>query len=128
MQIPKRLRNLHLTSQHSSNVKLEVKEDIITPDTNTITLISTNSSDKEYSYGEQPFLGIFTEDEWHIIPYKENVAWNMMAYILLTNDIREHSFNINYNYNKLKKGNYRIVKELSSSDSKEIAIAEFKVQ
>lgn len=116
------------SSQQTSDVKLVVKENTVDPDTESITLVFSNLSDEEYIFGEQPYLEIFLNDEWYVVPYQKDVVWNMLAYILSPHDSREHTVDLKYNFGKLKAGKYRVIKELTSTDVKTFAIAEFTIQ
>ena len=114
--------------QQGTEVILSVKEEKITQETETITLLYTNHSDQEYIYGAETHLEVKVDDKWYVVPLLEDVGWEDIAYILSPNDTREDTFYIKANYGQLDGGNYRIVKTLHADNGSIFSIAEFKIQ
>jgi hypothetical protein len=115
-------------SQQSTDVTLSVDEKVITPETESITLIFNNMSDEEYIYGEDLHLEMEVDGVWYVVKMLENVGWNDIGYILPPKDSSENTFPIKNSYGRLNPGNYRIIKTLYSNGEPIFSIAEFKIQ
>lgn len=95
---------------------ISIKEGTLT---NTqATLIITNNTNKEYTFGEAYTLEKKVLGRWEKIP-DENDWFNLIAYTVLPNSKIEMECNWGYNYGELKRGTYRIVKII---DDKRIAV------
>jgi len=116
-------------SSQSKDVTLTIKEKVITSKTDSITLILTNISDKQYIFGEKPILEVKSDGTWKVVPYLKTAAWDDIAYILPPGKNRELKLSIKNNYGRLSKGSYRAVKELSSKKGENtFSAAEFEVK
>lgn len=116
-------------SNQSEDVTLTIKEKVITSEADSISLIFSNISDKQYVFGEKPILEIKSAGTWLVVPYLKTAAWDDIAYILPPGKNRELMLSIKNNYGRLNKGSYRAVKELSSAKGENtFSIAEFKVK
>lgn len=111
----------------NDTVKLSVKENDITTDTEAITLVFENLTDEEYIFGEQPLLEVFYNDEWVVVPYKTGIGWNDIAHVIRPNDTREYTFVFSHSYGELTEGNYRIIKDIYNDGSKSHVVAEFEI-
>ncbi|HHW71349.1 MAG TPA: hypothetical protein GX392_08485 [Clostridiales bacterium] len=56
LDVSKLDKSIYDASQQSKDMTLSIKEQVITPNTEEITLIYTNHSSKEYIYGAEPHL------------------------------------------------------------------------
>jgi len=128
LDVSKLEKSTYDVSQQSKDVALSIKEENIVKNTESITLIYTNFSDKEYIYGKEPHLEIEVDDIWYVVPTLETAAWDEMAYILSPNDIREDVFPIKEYYGELNEGSYRIVKTLYSDGESIFVLGEFKIK
>lgn len=115
-------------SQQSKDVTLSVKEKNITPETEAITLVFNNLSNKEYIYGEEPKLEIKAGSAWYVVPTLDNAGCNDVGYILSSNKSREAALSVKNNYAKLNRGSYRVVKDLYSNGEKIFSVAEFEIR
>ncbi|MDF2473641.1 MAG: hypothetical protein K0R21_1423 [Anaerocolumna sp.] len=119
------------TSDINNDVVLSIKENSITSETQELNLVYENKSKEEYIYGGVDFLEMKADGKWYSLAPKENVQWNMLAYTLPPESIKESIFSIKAYYGDLTKGKYRIVKTLSQSDNKNketYVIAEFIIK
>lgn len=119
-----------IAAEQNQDVVLSIKGKTITLETQTITLTYTNKSGTEYSYGGVDFLDVEMDGIWYTVPHKDNVAWDMLAFLLPANGSAESSFPIKMYYEDLGNGKYRIVKKLNTLDSTHIGsyiITEFTV-
>ena len=111
------LADISKISGEEVNVELKIKENTLT---NTgLTMIVTNKSDKDLSYGN-PF-GIEKSDAIYfrtLRPINE-MAFNLPAFSLKKNETVELPINWEYGYGKLK-GKYRIVKSFHYEENGEI--------
>ena len=82
MNLKSMQKSVYDASNQSKDVTLTIKEKVITSETDSITLILTNISDKQYIFGEQPILEVKSEGVWYAVPYLKTAAWNDIAYIL----------------------------------------------
>lgn len=105
------------TSDINKDVILLIKEKSITSETEEITLVYKNRSKIEYIYGGVDHLEKEIDGKWYSLPSKENAAWDMLAYILQPECTTESKFPIKTCYGVLKKGKYRIIKNLSQFDN-----------
>lgn len=105
------------TSNLNKNVILLIKEKSITSETEEITLVYNNKSKVEYIYGGVDHLEKGIDGKWYSLPSKENAAWDMLAYRLQPEGTAESKFPIKTCYGDLKKGKYRIIKNLSQFDN-----------
>ncbi len=83
---------------------------------NTIYLTLTNLTDDEYSYGASYYIQKYENDEWVTLKTIEEPVWIAIEYNLEANSINEITINLN-NYDTLTTGTYRIIKEISKSNS-----------
>ena len=119
-----------IAAEQNQDVELSIKEKTVTSETQTITLTYTNKSGTEYSYGGVDFLDVEIDGTWYTVLHKDNVAWDMLAFLLPANGSAESSFPIKMYYEDLNSGKYRIVKKLNTLDSTHIGsyiIIEFTV-
>lgn len=121
-------KSAYSTSQQSKDVTLSVKEKDIASGTESITLIYTNISDKEYSFGKEPHLEVELEGEWYVVPTLESAAWDEIGYLLSPKGSAEEILPVKDLYGQLAPGNYRIIKKLYSDGQPVLSIAEFKIQ
>ena len=91
-----------------SDVSLIIKDETLT--NTSATLILKNNSDKKIKYGEDYKIEIKKNEKW----YKINVdQWfNLPTTELDVGKSKEINLNWKTSYGKLKKGTYRIVKDI----------------
>lgn len=115
-------------SKQSMNVTLSVKEGVIDTKSESITLVYTNISDKEYTFGKEPHLEVKANKEWYVVKTLENVGWDDIGYILAKKNICEEVLPLKDYYGSLNVGNYRIIKTLYSNGEPIYSFAEFKIE
>ncbi len=98
----------HVKINNLKDITLTIKEDTLTNE--KVTLILTNNSDKNISYGNPYQLEIKRFDGWHRII--KNPAFTLEAYIVYPKGSTEIEVNLKNIYGKLKKGTYRIIKNI----------------
>ncbi len=111
-----------------NQVTMEIKEGTLTK--SSATIIMTNKTDKEFTYGEPYHLEVKYKDSWHIFELEPNndMFFTMPAYILKPNESVEKEYNWEYGYGKLKKGTYRLVTDFSNEQKKFYVAAEFTIE
>lgn len=97
-------------------VNMAINKESITNTSAEIYLI--NNAEKNYQYGAEFWIEYQKKGAWYMIIPKDEMNFNMIAYLLEDNTSKD--FNINWEnfYGKLPKGKYRIVKSLFPEDNK----------
>ncbi len=98
----------HVKINTSKDITLTIKEDTLTNE--KVTLILTNNSDNNILYGNPYQLEIKRFDGWHRII--KNPAFTLEAYGVYPKGSTEIEVNLKNIYGKLKKGTYRIIKNI----------------
>ena len=94
-----------------NDISMMIKEGTLT---NTkATLIIKNNSDKEVQYGESFQIEIKKNNKWYQLNEKHERFFTLAAIILDAGEQREIELNWEYGYGKLKKGTYRIIKDMA---------------
>lgn len=96
-------------------VSIETKKDTIA--NNELTIIIKNNSNQTYHYGPQYQIEKFENGKFVIVESKENLVWNSVLYNLKANEEREEIVNLNYGYDKLENGIYRLVRKFTSEEN-----------
>lgn len=110
------------------NVTMTIKKDNITNKTEKITILLENNSNKEYTYGTY-FLLEKKEKVWEKVPFLDGIGFHDIAMILEKNSSREESISIKDCFGALKKGTYRLTKELyKENGEKEMVQLIFRVK
>lgn len=91
-----------------SDVSLTIKDETLT--NTSATLILKNNSDKKVEYGEDYKIEIKKSGEWHKINVDQ--WFDLPATEVDVGESKEINLNWKDVYGKLKKGTYRIVKDI----------------
>ena len=112
----------------TDQVTIKVKEDSLT--SSQATFIIKNKTDKEFTYGEPYHLEIKHNDSWHILELEPNndLFFTMPAYSLKAGESVEKECEWEHGYGQLKKGTYRIVKDVSNKKEQLSVAAEFTIK
>lgn len=86
-----------------------------------------NDTGTEYTYGSEFSLELMTENGWRQVAFKDdNVAWTAELYTLPANGAGELDAYLDYIYEGLPEGEYRLVKRLNTEEGEGVYIgAEF---
>ncbi|HOP12001.1 MAG TPA: hypothetical protein PK629_10970 [Oscillospiraceae bacterium] len=108
---------LNAPEPNNTDVILTIKEsnigaDTISVDTEEITFIIENKSDKTYGYSKDVHLQKKINGKWTIIPTLENTAFEADLISISPSGIGELPFQISAFYGSLSAGKYRILKEI----------------
>ena len=103
-------------------------DETVTTNTKSVTIEYANNTDKEYIFGEEPRLEIKQNDGWYVIPLKEDAAWNDIGYVLPPGGVEQKPFSLEFFYQKLSPGHYRIVKEFYANGEGMTTAAEFNIE
>lgn len=95
-----------------NDVTLSVKEGTLT--NKCATFILKNNSNKSFLYGHPYEMEIKDNGEWHKIELI--IDFDLKAYTLGSNDTKELEIDWENSYGKLKKGTYRIIKNIYYED------------
>lgn len=112
----------------NDKITMEVKQGTLTK--SSATIIMTNKTKEEYTYGEPYHLEIKHNDSWHILELEPNndIFFTMPAYSLKAGESVEKEYNWEYGYGKLKKGTYRLVISVSLEKEKQYIAGEFEIK
>lgn len=112
----------------NDKVTMEVKQGTLTK--SSATIIITNKTDEEYTYGEPYHLEIKHNDSWHILELEPDtdLFFTMPAFSLKAGESDEKEYEWEYGYGKLKKGTYRLVTDFSKEQNKIYVAAEFVIK
>lgn len=114
-------------SQQSENVVLSILEKQILHDTKTVTLVLTNKSDIEYTFGHQVYLDLLVENQWYSVPYKDTAAWDDVGIGLAPKSETQNTCYIGDYFDLRKEGRYRLVQELYADGDIDVAFCEFEI-
>ncbi len=103
-------------------VSISIKDDTLTA--TTAVIIIKNDTDLEYTTGEAFYIDKKVNGKWMKLKTNYDAFWTLVGIIIPSNSYHEFEYNWEDLYGKLKKGTYRLVKEINS---KRIAV-EFKVK
>jgi hypothetical protein len=110
----------------NDKITMEVKQGTLTD--SSATIIMTNKTEEEYTFGEPYHLEIKNNNTWYILEPKEDLFFTMPAYSLKAGESVEKEYNWEYAYGKLKKGTYRLVTDFSKEPNKIYVAAEFTIK
>lgn len=114
--------------KENEEISLTIKETEISSDTQEVTLVCENNTDKEYIYGNEVHLDIKHKGEWYVVPVMQKVGWNEIGIVLAGKSKNQNSISIKDYYGKLENGEYRFVKELYYMDEVIVVKSEFEVK
>lgn len=112
----------------NKDISAKVKENEVTTDTKEITLLFTNNSDMEYSYGEETHLEINHNGDWYVVPISQKVMWNDIGYIMPKKDKTEKKILLKGYYGKLESGRYRVINKFYSNGNEVLVPVEFNIK
>ena len=110
----------------SDKITMEIKQGTLK--NSSATIIMTNNTDEEYTYGEPYHLEIKENDTWYILEPKEDLFFIMPAYSLKNGESVEKEYNWEYGYGNLKVGTYRLVTEFTKETESIWVAAEFIIK
>ena len=114
-----------MTSEYSyTDVSLSVESNTLT--SKGATFIIKNNSKENYTYGAEYKIQVKKDGQWYDIELDQPLAWNSMAYSLISREQREINIDFTYGYGELSKGQYRLVKKVFKE--KDIPVDETKYQ
>ncbi len=121
------LEETEYTNLEDTGIVMSVADESVTTDTPSLTIEYTNQTDVEYVYGLEPHLEIQKEGIWYVIPLREDAAWNDIGLILPPDGTSEEDFSLEYFYEGLIPGHYRVIKTLYADGNGVTAAAEFDI-
>lgn len=108
----------------SKAVSAILKEVTVASNTQSLTLMLTNNTAKELSYGKEPHLEVQTEGEWYVVPLKKGTTVPEIGILLPPNGTNEYKVNLSDYYENLKTGHYRYLKTFADG----IVSVEFDIE
>lgn len=120
-------KSLYPNDMVNQNIIMSVKESSVHPETEQLTLIITNKTNKEYNYGYEQVLEIKLDGIWYDVPMKKDAAWIELAVILSGQATQDMQFQFKNFYENLCPGEYRIIKTFYGMDGKETAAVQFTI-
>lgn len=109
------------------NITMTIKEDKITNKTEEITILLKNNSNEEYTYGT--YFSLEKKGEtWKNVSFLDGVGFHDIAWILEKKSSREETISIKDYFGTLKKGTYRLTKEMYKvNGEKEVVQLVFRI-
>lgn len=111
-----------------TGITMRIKDEAVTTKTESLKIEYANATDIEYVFGKEPHLEIASDDEWYVVPVKENAAWEDIGFILPPNGTSEEDFSLKFFYEGLIPGHYRIIKTFYGDGGSVAAAVEFDIQ
>lgn len=112
----------------NKDISAKVNETEITTNTQDITLLFTNNSDKEYGFGNETHLEINHNGVWYVVPLSEKAAWTDIGYIMSKKDKTKKKILLKDYYGKLESGRYRVINKFYSNGDEVLVPVEFNVK
>lgn len=109
-------------------IVMRITDEMVTTETDSVMIEYINNKDTEVMFGEEPHLEIKSEENWYVVPVKEDAAWIEIAYTLPPNGSDKREFPLKFYYGNLNSGHYRIVKTFFTDSGNVAAAAEFDIQ
>ena len=106
----------------------QVKEETVTADDKSFTVLLTNHLDEELAFGEEPCLEREEDGTWKAVETRENVAWHDIAHILRPGESGEDTVYLSGMYKELTPGHYRYSKKMTGESGSFMARAEFDIK
>ena len=100
----------------NGTVRLKINNESITNTGAKMQLI--NYTGENYEYGSEFSIEYQKNGTWYSIIPKEDMNFNMMAYLLEDNTTKELDINWENFYGKLPNGKYRIIKNFSKEKNR----------
>ncbi len=111
-----------------SGIKMHIADEMVTIETESIMIEYINNTDTEVTFGKEPHMEIESEGSWYVVPLKEDAAWEDIGFILPPNGSDEKEFSLQFYYENLTPGHYRIIKTFYTDSGKVNAAVEFDIQ
>ncbi len=110
------------------NITLTMKQDTYYTDSTEIKALLKNGTKSIYTFGEPSYLQVKSSGTWKTVPFKEDVAWIDIAYILNPGESKDIALSLNL-FSTLKQGVYRLVKDVyTEKGTKQQVSAEFLIK
>ena len=101
----------------SSDVTMRLSQEEFRSVPSELSLVITNHTGEEYTYGSEYRLEVYLNDQWYILPAEEELYFTSIGVMLQPEEYREH----------LPAGHYRVVKEFYGAGGEITAAAEFSI-
>lgn len=109
------------------NVSMKIKDGTLTK--TGATVIITDTSNLDHTYGVEYRLEKFENNEWIKLKMKpETYAWTLVGYFVDENNELEMEHDWDYLYGELESGHYRLVKNLSLQEGEQMVTHEFSAE
>ncbi|HWR22330.1 MAG TPA: immunoglobulin-like domain-containing protein [Feifaniaceae bacterium] len=107
---------------------LAMKRDTYYTDSAEVQATLKNGTKSIYTFGEASVLQVKSDGKWKTVPFKEDVAWIEIAYVLNPGESKDVSLRLNL-FSALKPGVYRLVKDVyGEKGEREQVSAEFLIR
>ena len=103
----------------NENISFKVKSETLT--SKGATFVMTNNTDSEtYEYGNPFYIEVKDNNEWKVLETINDLSFTLPAFALKPKESKKFNINWEYGYGKLKKGTYRLVKDVFRSGDEPI--------
>lgn len=111
----------------ASEVSARVKETRFTEEEQTVVLIIANPSDAEAFYGQELALELWDQSGWKPVSMRPEAAWDSLAYLLPAGSEQDFTVRLDYFYDQLAAGRYRLSKTVYCGDEQLTVAVEFEI-
>ena len=108
--------NKDFLNMRDNEINDGLKVEMLNEGESQIELEITNNMGMNWRYGEYRWLEVQLDDEWYVVPTREPLYVNDIAYEMFMGDSRKHTYYMSY-YGELPQGTYRIVIDGTDADA-----------
>lgn len=107
--------NINKDDGKDIDIKMILKDNTLSKD--GLTLIIKNDGDMTLYYSNPYHIEVYSDGYFKTLNFLKDVAFNLPLYNININESKEIQINWIYEYDKLPKGKYRLVKEFSYKEN-----------
>ena len=111
----------------SSDVTMRLSQEEFRALPSELSLVITNHTGEEFSYGTEYRLEVQLDDQWYILPAEEELYFTSIGVMLLPDGINSENIAPEEYREHLPPGHYRVVKEFYGAGGEITAAAEFSI-
>ena len=111
----------------SSDVTMRLSQEEFRSVPSELSLVITNHTGEEYTYGSEYRLEVYLDDQWYILPAEEELYFTSIGVMLQPDGINSENIAPEEYREHLPAGHYRVVKEFYGAGGEITAAAEFSI-
>ena len=111
----------------SSDVTMRLSQEEFRSVPSELSLVITNHTGEEYTYGSEYRLEVYLNDQWYILPAEEELYFTSIGVMLQPDGINSENIAPEEYREHLPAGHYRVVKDFYGAGGEITAAAEFSI-